>query len=114
MPARGWLQRVRHNTYTVCYVRLVADHHLLVVPHSPRPAHLIRTVILHNYDYTMSYFSLATLDISHDLHHGTFRVGGSAVGQAYLIPGMTDLTEMTDRRTVVAGSEYGLQTLSRG
>ena len=48
MPARGWLQRVRHNTYTVCYVRLVADHHLLVVPHSPRPAHLIRTVILHN------------------------------------------------------------------
>eukprot|EP01047_Picozoa_sp_COSAG01_P088310 COSAG01_NODE_20720_length_938_cov_2.288439_1_plen_218_part_01 len=31
------------------YVRLVADHHLLVVPHSPRPAHLIRTVILHNY-----------------------------------------------------------------
>ena len=48
MPARGCLQRVRHNTYTVCYVRLVADHHLLVVPHSPRPAHLIRTVILHN------------------------------------------------------------------
>ena len=48
MPAYGWLQRVRHNTYTVCYVRLVADHHLLVVPHSPRPAHLIRTVILHN------------------------------------------------------------------
>ena len=38
MPAYGWLQRVRHNTYTVCYVRLVADHHLLVVPHSPRPA----------------------------------------------------------------------------
>eukprot|EP01047_Picozoa_sp_COSAG01_P083908 COSAG01_NODE_17770_length_1125_cov_1.630604_2_plen_54_part_01 len=54
----------------------------------------------------MSYFSLATLDISYDLHHGTFRVGGSAVGQAYLIPGMTELTEMTDRRTVVAGSEY--------
>eukprot|EP01043_Picozoa_sp_COSAG02_P104929 COSAG02_NODE_40934_length_400_cov_0.358804_1_plen_73_part_01 len=24
-----------------------------------------------------------------------------AVGQAYLIPGMTELTEMTDRRTVV-------------
>eukprot|EP01047_Picozoa_sp_COSAG01_P145358 COSAG01_NODE_77588_length_161_cov_62.838710_1_plen_23_part_10 len=23
MPAYGWLQRVRHNTYTVCYVRLV-------------------------------------------------------------------------------------------
>ena len=37
-----------------------------------------------------------------------------AVGQAYLISEMTDLTEMTDRRTVVAGSEYGLQTLSRG
>ena len=48
MPACGWLQRVRHNTFTVCYVGLVADHHLLVVPHSPRPAHLIRTVILHN------------------------------------------------------------------
>eukprot|EP01047_Picozoa_sp_COSAG01_P042024 COSAG01_NODE_3646_length_5830_cov_7.276217_5_plen_154_part_00 len=25
MPAYGWLQRVRYNTYTVCYVRLVAD-----------------------------------------------------------------------------------------
>ena len=24
MPACGWLQRVRHNTYTVCYVRLGA------------------------------------------------------------------------------------------
>ena len=64
-------------------------------------------------DYTMSYI-FTTLDISHDLHHETFRVGGSAVGQAYLISGMTDLTEMTDRRTVVAGLEYGLQTLSRG
>ena len=48
-PARGWLQRVRHNTYIVCYVRLVADHHLLVVHHTPRPAYLSRTVILHNY-----------------------------------------------------------------
>ena len=48
MPACGWLQRVRHNTYIVCYVRLVADHHLLVVYHSPRPANLSRTVILHN------------------------------------------------------------------
>ena len=47
-PARGWLQRVRHNTYIVCYVRLVADHHLLVVYHPPRPANLRRTVILHN------------------------------------------------------------------
>ena len=46
--AFGWLQRVRHNTYTVCYVRLVADHHLLVVYHPPRPANLSRTVILHN------------------------------------------------------------------
>eukprot|EP01047_Picozoa_sp_COSAG01_P034972 COSAG01_NODE_2654_length_7306_cov_60.980991_3_plen_58_part_00 len=49
MPAYGWLQRVRHNTYTVCYRVLVADHHLLVDHPSPRPAHLIRTVILHNY-----------------------------------------------------------------
>jgi hypothetical protein len=48
MPAYGWLQRVRHNTYTVCYRVLVADHHLLVDHPSPRPAHLIRTVILHN------------------------------------------------------------------
>ena len=47
-PARGWLQRVRHNTYIVCYVRLVADHHLLIVYHPPRPANLSRTVILHN------------------------------------------------------------------
>ena len=46
-PARGWLQRVRHNTYIVCYVRLVADHHLLVVYHPPRPASLSRTVIHH-------------------------------------------------------------------
>ena len=60
MPARGWLQRVRHNTYTVCYVRLVADHHLLVVPHSPRPAHLIRTVILHNWDARVAYTRQAT------------------------------------------------------
>jgi hypothetical protein len=28
---------------------LVADHHLLVDHPSPRPAHLIRTVILHNF-----------------------------------------------------------------
>jgi hypothetical protein len=48
MPAYGWLQRVRHNTYTVCYRGLVADHHLLVDHPSPRSAHLIRTVILHN------------------------------------------------------------------
>ena len=48
MPACGWLQRVRHNIYIVCYVRLVADHHLLGVYHSPRPANLSRTVILHN------------------------------------------------------------------
>jgi hypothetical protein len=48
MPAYGWLQRVRHNTYTVCYRVLVADHHLLVDHPPPRPAHLIRTVILHN------------------------------------------------------------------
>jgi hypothetical protein len=48
MPAYGWLQRVHHNTYTVCYRVLVADHHLLVDHPSPRPAHLIRTVILHN------------------------------------------------------------------
>jgi hypothetical protein len=46
MPAYGWLQRVRHNTYTVCYRVLVADHHLLV--DHPSPHHLIRTVILHN------------------------------------------------------------------
>jgi hypothetical protein len=32
----------------VCYRVLVADHHLLVDHPSPRPAHLIRTVILHN------------------------------------------------------------------
>jgi hypothetical protein len=42
--AYGWLQRVRHNTYTVRYRGLVADHHLLVDHPSPRPAHLIRTV----------------------------------------------------------------------
>jgi hypothetical protein len=48
MPACGWLQRVRHNTYTVCYRVLVADHHLLVDHPSLRVAHLIRTVILHN------------------------------------------------------------------
>jgi hypothetical protein len=45
---RGWLQRVRHNTYTMCYRVLVADHHLLVDHPSPRLAHLIQTVILHN------------------------------------------------------------------
>jgi hypothetical protein len=48
MPACGWLQRVRHNTYTMCYRVLVADHHLLVDHPSPQLAHLIWTVILHN------------------------------------------------------------------
>eukprot|EP01047_Picozoa_sp_COSAG01_P131118 COSAG01_NODE_60801_length_292_cov_3.233161_1_plen_51_part_01 len=47
----------------------------------------------------------ACSESSNGPHHG----GHHAVGQAYLIPGMTELTEMTDRRTVVAGSEYGLQ-----
>jgi hypothetical protein len=53
MPACGWLQRVRHNTYTVCYRVLVADHHLLVDHPSPLPAHLIRTVILHNCSHSL-------------------------------------------------------------
>jgi hypothetical protein len=48
MPAYGWLQRVHHNTYIVCYRVLVADHHLLVDHPSPSwlTCHLIQTVIL--------------------------------------------------------------------
>ena len=47
-PASGWLQRVRHNTYTVCYVRLVVVHHFLALNHFPRAVHSNRPAILHN------------------------------------------------------------------
>ena len=48
-----------NNTYTVYYVGLVVDHIVLVDHHSPRPAHLRRTLILHSCDHhgRLSYCS---------------------------------------------------------
>ena len=62
---------MRHNTYTLCYVGLVADHHLLLVNHTPRLAYLIQTAILHNFP------------------RGDGRVGGALSGGRGLYPHLT-------------------------